>query len=444
MINLYDIAYGLAVGAAAPAWAVKRAPRDKVLTALGQRMGHVALREGDQPAILIHAVSLGEMNATRELVAGLQSQIADLHVTVSTTTTTGFTRGRQLYTGRKQVDVVRFPLDFSFAVNRLLDAIDPQLVVLMEGEIWPNFLLICEQRQIPVVLVNGRMTESAFNRYRRIRFITARMLRRIAVICAQDQVYADRFAALGAPKGDLRITGTMKFDTASIADSVPGDQQLAADLKILPGDGPLLVCGSTGPGEETLLLEVYRRLLADHPTLRLAIIPRKPERFDEVAGLIARAGFELLRRSKCLQTPVSEVPRRAGFDGAIPPVILGDTMGELRKFYSLASVVFVGRSLVDLGSRQWGSDMIEPAALAKPVAIGPWTHNFAEAVRSFKAADAMVEVADAAALTATLHRWLSDPESATQIGRRAQAVVRENQGATQKHIDVILGQLHSR
>jgi 3-deoxy-D-manno-octulosonic-acid transferase len=198
-----------------------------------------------------------------------------------------------------------------------------------------------------------------------------------------------------------------------------------------------------------LLLDVYRKLLADHPTLRLAIIPRKPERFDEVAELIKSTGFELLRRSGS-KGRAGPSPARSpqqipgpGRPGS-PVVILGDTMGELRKFYSLASCVFVGRSLVDLGSRQWGSDMIEPAALAKPVAIGPWTHNFAEAVRSFKSANAMVEVANGSALVETIHRWLSDPLAAAELGRRAQQVVRENQGATRKHIDVILDRLDDR
>ncbi len=217
----------------------------------------------------------------------------------------------------------------------------------------------------------------------------------------------------------------MKFDTASIADSVPGDRQLAETLGLSAGGDPLWVCGSTGPGEEVLLLEAYRILLKQFPSLRLAIIPRKPERFNEVAALITAAGFALQRRSK---------PSLA----ADRPVILGDTMGELRKFYSLATVVFVGRSLVNLGSRQWGSDMIEPAALGKPVVAGPWTHNFADAVRRFREADAMVEVATSGALIETVAGWLNHPAAAREMGCRAQRVVQENQGATRRHAQVIL------
>jgi 3-deoxy-D-manno-octulosonic-acid transferase len=425
MINGYDIAYALGLAVSAPIWALRQRSRHKVLCALGQRMGHTLARTNANPAVLIHAVSLGEMNATRELVNQLQRARPDLHVVITTTTVTGYDRGRQLYGGRSNVSLVRYPLDFTIAINQLLDVMNPSLVVLMEGEIWPNFLRQCECRRIPVILVNGRISESAYRRYRRIKFITAGMLRRLSVICAQDAVYADRFKTLGAPPDRVQVTGTMKFDTAHLANAVAGDDQLAADLGLIRGQELIWVCGSTGPGEEVMLLAAYRLLLEKFPTLRLVIVPRKPERFDEVAQLIQSAGYPLLRRSS--HTPSTD---RA--------VILGDTMGELRKFYSLADVVFVGRSLVDLGSRQWGSDMIEPAALAKPVAIGPWTHNFAEAVRSFKAANAMVEVASGGALAETITSWLNHPAEAAELGRRAQEVVRENQGATARHVEIIL------
>jgi 3-deoxy-D-manno-octulosonic-acid transferase len=365
------------------------------------------------------------MNATRELVKQLQQVRPDLHVVITTTTVTGFDRGRQLYGGKSTVTLARFPLDFTVAVNRLLNTMTPCLIVLMEGEIWPNFLRQCERRKIPVLLVNGRISEAAFARYRKIKFITRQMLRRLAGICAQDAVYADRFIALGAPRDRIQITGTMKFDTAQIASKVDGDSTLEGELRLGTGEVPIWVCGSTGPGEEEILLGAYRTLLITHPTLRLVIVPRKPERFDEVAAIIQSAGFPLVRRS-------SHVPCAGN------SVVLGDTMGELRKFYSLANVVFVGRSLVNLGSRQWGSDMIEPAALAKPVVVGPWTHNFAEAVRSFKTAQAIVEVTGESALVKTIDRWINDTTEAAELGRRAQEVVRENQGATARHVAVIL------
>ncbi len=425
MLNVYDIAYATGVVLASPVWATRRASREKVLRAFGMRMGHVPHREGDGPAVLIHAVSLGEINATSQLVKQLHAERPGLHVVISTTTVTGYDRGRQLYAGKPGVSLVRFPLDFTTAVNHLFDAVRPSAVVLMEGEIWPNFLLQCEKRKIPVLLVNGRITLPAFTRYNWIKPVTARMLGRIAMVCAQDQLYADRFTALGAPIDRVKITGTMKFDTAQLADHVTGDEQLAVDVGLIRPGPPVWVCGSTGPGEERLILESYKALLGQFPQLRLVIVPRKPERFDEVADLILAAGFTLVRRSK-----------REAVSGT--PVILGDTMGELRKFYSLADVVFVGRSLVDLGPRQHGSDMIEPAALAKPVVMGPWTHNFAEAVRAFHASRAIREVTTTSGLCETIAEWLTDPAAAKATGRAAQQVVREHQGATAKHVAEIL------
>jgi 3-deoxy-D-manno-octulosonic-acid transferase len=429
MMNLYDIAYGLGVAVAAPYWAVKPTARRKVLTAFSQRMGHVSPRDGAGPAVLIHAVSLGEINATAALVKLLKQSRPDLHVIVSTTTQTGYDRGRQLYGAEGAVTLVGFPLDFTAAIRRLLDALRPSLVVLMELELWPNFLRQCERRKIPVLLVNGRMTPTAFKRYRWGKPIIASMLRRLVNICAQDKTYAQRFEQLGAPRDRIYVTGTMKFDTAEVADRVAGDEQLAIEVGLKPGQEPILVCGSTGPGEEPIILDTYRRLLRQFPSLRLVIVPRKPERFDEVAARIRHAGFPLLRRSS---GPASS---------AAQPVILGDTMGELRKFYSLASVVFVGRTLVDLGPRQHGSDMIEPAALAKPIIIGLWTHNFAEAMRKLRDADAIREVTDGQALEKTVAQWLADPAQAAAVGQRAQVVVQQNQGATDKHARIILDKL---
>ncbi len=426
-MNLYDIAYGLLILVAAPFWLTVPAARRKVLEAAANRMGKISPRREDGPAVLIHAVSLGEINATVALVKLLLAQRNDLHVVVSTTTETGHARGMVLYGSEARISVIRFPVDFSWAVRRLLNAVKPSLVVLMELELWPNFLRQCQKRRIPVLLMNGRMTTSTYQRYRRIRPIVAGMLRRLNTVCAQDEDYARRFVELGSPPDRTRVTGTMKFDTANVSDHVEGDLELSTQLGLMPGE-IIWLCGSTGPGEEEILLRIYRDLLAQFPQLRLIIVPRKPERFDEVAGPIQQAGFGLLRRSE----------KKIGEAGA---VILGDTMGELRRFYSLADVVFVGRSLVDLGSRQHGSDMIEPAALAKPIVVGPWTGNFADAMNRFRAAGAIAEVRSESELRQTLERWLNDRAGAMEIGRRAQEVVRNNQGATQRHAKIVLDAL---
>jgi 3-deoxy-D-manno-octulosonic-acid transferase len=382
---------------------------------------------------MIHAVSLGEMNATRAMVAKLRQARPGLQFVISTTTETGFNRGNELYGSAPDCRVIRYPLDFTSAVARVLDHLKPAVVVLMELEVWPNFIRQCVKRGIPVLLVNGRLTESSYRHYRYAKPLAAAMFRRLALLCAQDQAYADRFASLGAPKDRLRVTGTMKFDTAQVADRIDGADYLAKELGLDAANESLWVCGSTGPGEEQIVLDAYRSLLASRPTLRLAIIPRHPERFDEVARLIESSGFPLVRRSN-LKSEISDSRSHT-------PVLLGDTMGELRKFYRLADVVLVGRTLVDLGPRQHGSDMIEPAALAKPVVVGPYTGNFAEVMNAFRAADAMREVREPGELASAVERLLASPDESAAMARRAQDVVRREQGATDRHVDLILQHL---
>jgi len=262
MVNHYDIAYGLGVGVSAPYWLIKPSARKKVLTAFRQRMGqHLAdepARDMARPAVMIHAVSLGEINATQSLVAMLRQASLVPHIIISTTTETGYARARQLYGGMSSLTVIRYPLDFSSAVSRVLDGHRPDVVVLMELEVWPNFLKACVHRDIPVVLVNGRLTTSSYRRYRLIRPVAANMFRRLTGICVQDETYAQRFIDLGASPGRVLVTGTMKFDTADVADRVPGDDELATAVGLFPGAEPIWVCGSTGPGEEEIILRTYR------------------------------------------------------------------------------------------------------------------------------------------------------------------------------------------
>jgi 3-deoxy-D-manno-octulosonic-acid transferase len=351
---------------------------------------------------------------------------------VSVTTETGFARGKEIYGSAADVVLVRYPLDFTPAVDRLLNALRPALVALLELEVWPNFIRRCSQRHVPVILINGRVTPGSFRKYRLAQPLVGAMFSRLHHVAAQDQTYAKRFTELGVPAQRVSVTGTMKFDTAPVADRVQGQDELAQAVGLDPAKEPIWVCGSTGPGEEAIILPIYRRLLERFAHLRLVIVPRKPERFDEVAELIPAGGFELVRRSN---------PRAVA--GKSMPVILGDTIGELRKFYAMAEVVFVGRTLVDLGHRQHGSDMIEPAALAKPVIVGPFTANFAEAMNHFNAAQAMITVASADALHHAVEKLLADRSSAAAMGQRAREVVLREKGATQRHAQLILDTLDS-
>lgn len=479
MPNIYDIAYWSGLIVSSPFWLLKASARQKVLKALSQRSGQVARRESTAPAVMIHAVSLGEMNATRGMVERLRSLRPDVDFVISSTTDTGFMRAQELYgphptpieppspapglldpqPEESHFTLVRYPLDFTGAVARLLDNLRPSVVVLMELEIWPNFLRQCHLRNISVMVVNGRVTEPSFRKYRLARLATRKMFSRLSAACVQEQVYADRFGELGVPAERIAITGTMKFDTATVSPRVPGDELLCDELQVRPTclfpNAPdaqrFWVCGSTGPGEEQIVLGQYRQLLAKHTRLRLVIVPRKPERFDEVAQTILDQGFQVVRRSKTVPTtqkdqllaflsgspaPQGKPPEPAST--LLPPVILGDTMGELRRFYSLADVVFVGRTLVDLGAKQHGSDMIEPAALGKPVITGPFTGNFADVMSRFRSADAILEVSTPDDLGQAVSILLSSPARAVEMGLRAQKVVASEKGATERHVQQVL------
>jgi 3-deoxy-D-manno-octulosonic-acid transferase len=357
--------------------------------------------------------------------------LPEAEIVFSTTTDTGYARAIDLY-GAKSV--FRFPLDFSWVIARVLRMISPSMIVLVELEVWYNLVRLATRRGIPVAVVNGRLTAKSFRRLSRLGPFVRSMFADLAWVGAQDDTIASRFRRLGAREDRVEVTSSLKWDSATVADSVEGDETLARELGI-PSTRPLWVCGSTGPGEEAMVLDAYQKLLDQLPTLArdvhdapsedvrplLALVPRKPERFDEVARLIERAGFACLRRS----TGTAEVAATMGTDSF---VVLGDTMGELRKFYALASVVFVGRTLVPLG----GSDPMEVAALGKPVVIGPHFDNFELPVRALREADAIREVDSADTLPGAISAILGDAALADGLGARARDVVLRNQGATQR------------
>ena len=404
-----------------------------------QRFGFVPRRQGDRPCIWIHAVSLGEVNATRQLVAEIDKRLPDHDVVISTTTDTGYAAALRHYSSgvetARLAHVIHYPLDFSFAVRRALDRIRPDAVILLELEAWPNFVSIAARRNIPVGIANGRVTQGkSMKRFGLpiVRTLVRGMFSRIAWTAAQNDAYAERFSALGVRPETITVTGSMKYDTALIADRVPGDAELAEAMGIEP-DAPLLVAGSTGPREEEMLLDVYAALRKEFPALRLAIIPRKPERFAEVARLIEARGHRCRRRSQQADGSTPYQATASPGPTTEPPVLLGDTMGELRKFYALADVVFVGRTLVPLG----GSDLMEIAALARPMCFGLHTENFADVAQKLLSAQAAVRVMDKTHLAPAVGRLLQDRTAAAAMGHRAQEVVRRNRGATKKTVALL-------
>ena len=404
----------------------------KSRTGWADRFGGVERRASDDRCIWVHAVSVGEVNATRTLVDAIERAMPDLPVVISTTTDTGYVRARQVYADRP---VFRYPLDFSWAVARTIRRLRPAAIVLMELEVWPNLLTVARARGVPVMVANGRITEQrSMKRFGKpvVRSIARWMFGQLTCVGAQDETYAERFRALGTPADRVHVTGTMKYDTAPVTDHVDGQDELAREMGI-DRNRPLWVCGCTGPGEEAIILDARERIRRSVSDLQLAVIPRKPERFDEAAAEIQRRGLPFVRRSAKQATSTED-----------SGVFLGDTMGELRKFYALADVVFVGRTMVELG----GSDVLEVAGLARPMVVGPSVYNFAEPVRALLAGNGIVQidkkvddVGAADRLADEIQRLLEDPPSRQALGQSARQVLLANQGATDRTVELLSGLL---
>jgi 3-deoxy-D-manno-octulosonic-acid transferase len=426
MTLLLDLLYGLLVCLGWPFLIHRRLKRGPGALAIRERLGGVPSRPVAAHCVWLHGVSLGEINATRTIVAELHRQSPQTVVVVSSTTQTGLARARGLY---PEHTVFRFPLDFSPIIRRVLRRIRPSVIVLMELEAWPNLIEVASARGIPVIIANGRVTEARsirrFN-WPIVRRLSRRMFGKIRWVGAQDATYARRFVQLGVPAERVEVTGSVKYDGADIADRIDGQEALAEEMGI-EASRPLWVCGSTGPGEEALILDALEVIVRDMPELQLAIIPRKPERFDEVANLIVRRGYACVRRSGAArQVPANVTDPR--------PVFLGDTMGELRKFYGLATVAFVGRSLVPLG----GSDVMEVAGLAKPVLVGPYTENFTEAVELLMLDGGCVRVHTRAELADAVGLLLKDEGRRERMGLAARQAIVSRRGATARIVARLL------
>ncbi len=379
----------------------------------GERVGR--FNPLPQPAdVWIHAVSVGEVQAAQPLIRHLLRR--DLSVLVTTTTPTGARRLQDLFADAVQHRYT--PLDLGRIMRRFLDVVSPRLVLVMETEIWPNMLAECDRRGIDVLLVNGRLSARSARGYARVRRFSAETMRRFGLIAAQGIEDAARFESLGVDPARIAVTGSIKFDV-----QVPASLMDRAEVmrRAWGSDRPVWVAASTREGEEEQLLMAHARVRAHFPTALLVLVPRHPERFERVAGLVQRQGLALARHS--LDQPCQE-------DTA---VYLGDTMGELPVFLAAADVAFVGGSLVPNG----GHNLLEPAAVGVPVLIGPYSFNFAEITRLLIACEAAQEVADANALAEWLIRWLGDAAERARVGENARQAIERNRGALARVIALV-------
>ena len=421
---LIDFAYLFAAVAVSPMILYRMVRQRRYRIGWGNRLGRIRRKNPDKKCIWIHAVSVGEVNATRTIIDELRNKFPEFEIVVSTTTDTGYARAKAIF--GDSMTVIFFPLDFSWIMRQAFERIHPAVCLLMELEVWPNFVHIAKGLNIPVVVVNGRISDRSFSRYKLIRPIAKKIFRQISLILAQTDEYAGRFREISSLDSEVIVTGSLKYDTAVTDEKVEGADAVKTQLGI--GDEKLWVAGGTGVDEEKILLDVYRSLKQDDKfsDLRLVIVPRKPERFDEVGQLIEQSGMSLIRYSRVKAGASLSTDNKQA-------VILGDTMGELRKFYSLATIIFVGRSLVPMG----GSDMMEAAALGKCTMFGPHAFNFKQAVEALLAGEGAIMVKDGDELQETMERCLLEPGFAQKIANNGREVIRKNQGATKKTIEQI-------
>ncbi|HEX4008343.1 MAG TPA: 3-deoxy-D-manno-octulosonic acid transferase [Acidobacteriaceae bacterium] len=423
MLILYSLALLLVLVISSPWWLFRMATSGKYREGLAERLGIIPQRlrasHTTGPVLWIHAVSVGEVLAASRLIADLRHRLAasphPVRVVISTTTRTGQRLARQRFGADR---VFYFPLDFAWAVRAWLRFLRPRLLVLVETEFWPRMLVECRRAGIPVAVVNARISDRSWPRYRRLAAIWKRLLSEISLILAQTPLDAERLRALGA--ANVRVSGNLKFDVR-VSAAAPITQTLH---EYLPASTPVLVCGSTLPGEEAMLLDALP------PGIVTLLAPRHPERFDEVAQLLKRRNASWLLRSEWMESPSAIAPGS---------VFLLDSIGELASVYSLATAAFVGGSLVPSG----GHNPLEPAQFGVPVATGPCYENFRGIIDLLREHGA-IRIAQPAQLRDALAALLSGSPDSRAMGARGREVFSSEAGATERAVQALLELLEVR
>ena len=423
MMFLYSVGLSLLLLASSPVWLWRMLRQGRYRQGLRGRLGEVPQRlracVADKPVVWIHCVSVGETLAATRLIADLETALPGHVIVVSTTTPTGQRVARE----RFGVDrVFFFPLDFAFAVRPYLQALQPKLLILMESELWPRVLVECECAGVPVAVVNARVSDRSFPRYLRLRALWKPLLSKLSLLLAQSDEDARRWKTIGAPDAIVHSTGNLKFDVRS-AGETPLTQLVREHL---PQDAPVLVCGSTHEGEESLLLDCWRSLTMARVMI---LAPRHPERAVEV---------EQLCRQRTLQSIRLSAWRVAASPIAVDSVLIVDTVGELASIYGLATVAFVGGSLVQHG----GQNPLEPARLGVPVVMGESFQNFREMVAAMRAADA-IQIVTPEDLCSVLQRFLATGND-NGHGERGRVFASSMLGATQRTVTALLTLLQER
>ena len=413
MYILYNLILVLATIILSPYILFKLATVPKYRGGISQKLGRVRkgvlkVLGGTRP-IWVHAVSVGEVMAAHPLIRELKKKYPGRKLILSTVTVTGNFTAKQRV---PEADAVfYFPFDYPWIVRRVIQKINPVIVLVAETELWPNFFRELQRQGIPSALINGRISPRSYGNYLRFRRFFTEVFKSVTLFCMQSDEDAARIRDIGAPPDRVMVTGNLKFDQ-KISPAQQRPVSIAAGRRVI-------TAGSTHRGEEAILLEIFSRLRKKYPDLVLIIAPRHPERFDEVCGLITSAGYECQRRTR-LKGPVRDV-------------VLLDTIGELRAFYSACDIAFVGGSLVKVG----GHNLLEPAAMKKPVIFSRYMFNFKEISEALIQAGGGLMVKDKEELYVKLDNLLSDKQLSSTMGEKAFKVIAANSGATVRTIDAV-------
>ncbi len=413
MFIIYNILLMILTIVLSPVLLFKVVTGAKYRGGISQKLGRVRKRVkqviGTSRPIWVHAVSVGEVMAAHPLIRELRKKYPGIKLILSTVTVTGN------YTAVQRVPeadaVFFFPFDYPWIVRRVIRRINPIAVLVAETELWPNFFRELSKAGIPSAVINGRISPHSYRNYMRLRFFFRYVFGHVSLFCMQSEGDAARIRDIGAPTERVQVTGNLKFDQKI--------QPAGASPVALPAGCKVITAGSTHRGEEVALVEVFKRLREKFQCLVLILAPRHPERFDEVEGIVNRAGLDCKRRTR--------------MKGAIKDVLLLDTIGELRSFYGIGDIAFVGGSLVKVG----GHNLLEPAAMKKPVVFSRYMFNFKEISEALTCAGGGVLVKDKEELYQQFDRLLSDPQLARDIGAKAFAVIESNSGAAKKTIDSV-------
>ncbi len=431
MRSIYNILFGLFFLLSAPFYFLKMWRRGNWRPGFRQRFGRYSTKIKqaitNRHVIWIHAVSVGEVNVCTEFIRALEPRMPNLKIVVSTTTSTGMAELQRRLPSH--IQKIYYPIDRRQWVRRALGTIHPEAIVLVEAEIWPNFLWRALDQKIPVFLVNARLSKRSWRGYRRFRFLFGPLFESFAGVGCQNEVDAARLLELGCRPEAVQVMGNLKFDSAKINERRLTDVPRLLEQLGVPGNAPLLVAGSTHAGEEAVLGEIFLRLRRRFPELFLVVVPRHFERGKEAGRDLAAKGVKFVYRSELTLNSRHQPGELNG--------LVVNTTGELKYFYEHARVVFVGKSLTAEG----GQNPIEPGVLAKPMVFGPNMQNFEAITRALVDGDGAVQVRDAAALERALEEILADPDRADALGRNALRVVKENRGAIDRTVEMIVAQL---